>query len=105
MDCLDKGFIQPSSLPWASPIFLVKKKDGSMCLCIDYYGLNLVTIKNKYPLPHIYKLLDQLEGAKYFSKIDLRSRYHQVHIREQDILKTTSKLVSITTSSWLWHSA
>ena len=78
-----------SSLPWASPILLVKKKDGSMQMCIDYMSLNQITIKNKYPMPHIDELFDQLKGEKYFSKLDLRSGYHQVRITEQDVPKTT----------------
>ena len=85
---VEKGFIRPSSSPWAAPILLVKKKDGSMQMCVDYRSLNQVTIKNKYPMPRIDELFDQLNGAKYFSKIDLRSGYHQVRIREQDVPKT-----------------
>jgi hypothetical protein len=82
------GFIRPSSLPWGAPVLFVKKKDGSMRLCVDYRALNEVTIKNKYPLPRIDDLFDQLKGAKYFSKIDLRSGYFQLKIRESDIPKT-----------------
>ena len=84
----DKGYIRLSASPWGSPILFVKNKDGSMRMCIDYRNLNAVTIKNKYPLPRIDDLLDQLRGAKYFSKIDLRSGYHQMKIREGDIPKT-----------------
>ena len=87
-DYLSKGFIRKSSSPWASPILLVKKKDGSMRMCVDYRSLNTVTIKNKYPLPRIDELFDQLKGAKYFSKIDLHSGYHQVRINADDIPKT-----------------
>ena len=72
-DYLSKGFICKSFSPWALPNLLVKKKDGSMRMCVDYRSLNAVTIKNKYPLPKIDELFDQLKGAKYFSKIDLRS--------------------------------
>ena len=68
---IQQGFIRPSISPWASPILLVKKKDGSMQMCVDYRGLNAVTIKNKYPLPCIDELFDQLQGARYFTKIDL----------------------------------
>ncbi|KAM0058195.1 putative nucleotidyltransferase, Ribonuclease H [Helianthus debilis subsp. tardiflorus] len=87
-DLLDKGFIQPSSSPWGAPILFVKKKDGSMRLCIDYRELNKVTIKNRYPLPRIDDLFDQLQGAAYFSKIDLRSGYHQLKVRAEDVPKT-----------------
>jgi hypothetical protein len=83
-----KGYICPSSSPWGAPILFVTKKDGSMRMCIDYRSLNEVTIKNKYPLPRIDDLFDQLQGAKYFSKIDLRSGYHQLRIKEADIQKT-----------------
>jgi hypothetical protein len=78
------GFIRPSSSPWGAPV----KKDGSMRMCVDYRALNEVTIKNKFPLSKIDDLFDQLKGAKYFSKIDLRSRYHQLKIKESDISKT-----------------
>ena len=82
------GFIRLSSSPWGAPVLFVKKKDGSMRLCVDYRALNEVTIKNKYTLPRIDDLFDQLKGAKYFSKIDLRSGYFQLKIRESDIPKT-----------------
>lgn len=88
-DLLDKGFIRPSVSPWGAPVLFVRKKDGSLRMCIDYRQLNKVTIKNKYPLPRIDDLFDQLQGASYFSKIDLRSGYHQLKVRECDILKTT----------------
>jgi hypothetical protein len=89
VDLQQKGFIHPSSSPWGAPVLFVTKKDGSMRMCIDYRSLNEVTIKNKYPLPRIDDLFDQLQGAKYLSKIDLRSRYHQLRIKEADIQKTT----------------
>jgi hypothetical protein len=86
-DLLDKGFIRPSVSPWGCPALFVKKKDNSLRLCVDYRPLNAVTIKNKYPLPCIDILFDQLTGAKVFSKIDLRSGYHQIKIRSSDIPK------------------
>ena len=87
-DLLDKGLIQPSSSPWGCPTLFVKKKDKSLRMCVDYRPLNVVTIKNKYPLPRIDILFDQLAKAKVFSKIDLRSGYHQIKIRLEDIPKT-----------------
>ena len=87
-ELLDKGYICPSLSPWGSPVLLVEKKDGSLRMVVDYRGLNEVTIKNKYPLPMINDLFYRLQGAKVFSKIDLRSGYHQLKIREQDIPKT-----------------
>ena len=87
-DLLDKGLIQPSSSPWGCPALFVKKKDKSLRMCVDYRPLNAVTIKNKYPLPRIDILFDQLAKAKVFSKIDLRSGYHQIKIRPEDIPKT-----------------
>ena len=87
-ELLDKGVIRPSVSPWGAPVLFVKKKDGSMRLCIDYRELNKLTIKNRYPLPRIDDLFDQLKGAKWFSKIDLRSGYHQLKIKSEDIPKT-----------------
>ncbi|GJZ34075.1 putative reverse transcriptase domain-containing protein [Tanacetum coccineum] len=84
----DKGFIRPSSSPWGAPILFVKKKYGSYRMCIDYRELNKLTIKNRYPLPMIDDLFDQLQGSQFFSKIDLRSGYHQVRVHEDDISKT-----------------
>ncbi|GJT10738.1 putative reverse transcriptase domain-containing protein, partial [Tanacetum coccineum] len=84
----EKGFIRPSHSPWGAPVLFVKKKDGSMRMCIDYRELNKLTIKNRYPLPRIDDLFDQLQGACCFSKIDLRSGYHQLRVREEDIPKT-----------------
>jgi hypothetical protein len=87
-ELLDKGFIRPSTSPWGCPAIFVKKKDNTLRLCVDYRPLNAVTIKNKYPLPRIDLLFDQLAGAKIFSKIDLRSGYHQIKIKPEDIPKT-----------------
>ena len=87
-ELLDKGFIRPSHSPWGAPVLFVKKKDGSFRMCIDYRELNKVTVKNKYPLPRIDDLFDQLKGAKVFSKIDLRSGYHQLRVKDDDIPKT-----------------
>ncbi|KAD4586602.1 hypothetical protein E3N88_24203 [Mikania micrantha] len=87
-ELLDKGFIRPSFSPWGAPVLFVKKKDGTFRMCIDYRELNKVTIKNRYPLPRIDDLFDQLQGSSYYSKIDLRSGYHQLRIQEEDIPKT-----------------
>jgi hypothetical protein len=88
-DLLDKGFIHPSSSPWGCSALFVSKKDKELCLCVDYRPLNVVTIKNKYPLPHIDILFDQLARAQVFSIIDLRSGYHQIRICDEDILNAT----------------
>jgi len=88
-DLVDRGFIHPSVSPWGAPVLFVKKKDGSLRMCIDYRELNRVTIKNKYPLPRIDDLFDQLKEATVFSKIDLRSGYHQLKVKEEDIPNTT----------------
>nr|GEW30600.1 hypothetical protein [Tanacetum cinerariifolium] len=85
----DKCFIRPSSSPWGAPVLFVKKKDRSFRMCIDYRELNKLTIKNRYPLFRIDDLFDQLQGSQYFSKIDLRSGYHQLRVHEDDIPKTT----------------
>ncbi|GJT09898.1 putative reverse transcriptase domain-containing protein [Tanacetum coccineum] len=85
----DRGFIQPSTSPWGAPVLFVKKKDGSFRMCIDYRELNKLTIKNRYPLPRIDDLFDQLQGSSVYSKIDLRSGYHQLRVKEEDIPKNS----------------
>ena len=89
---LDKGFIQPSASPWGASVLFAKKKDGLLKMCVDYWRLNHVTIKNKYPLPRIVDLFNQLKGLRCFSKIDLRSSYHELRIYERDIAKMTFRL-------------
>nr|GEY58194.1 putative reverse transcriptase domain-containing protein [Tanacetum cinerariifolium] len=84
----DKGFIRPSSLPWGAPVLFVKKKDGSFRMYIDYRELNRLTVKNRYPLPRIDDLFDELQGSSVYSKIDLRSDYYQLRVRKEDIPKT-----------------
>ncbi|GJU85066.1 putative reverse transcriptase domain-containing protein [Tanacetum coccineum] len=84
----DRGFIRPSTSPWGAPVLFVKKKDGSFRMCIDYRELNKLTVKNRYPLPRIDDLFDQLQGLSVYSKIDLRSGYHQLRVRDEDIPKT-----------------
>nr|GEY83922.1 reverse transcriptase domain-containing protein [Tanacetum cinerariifolium] len=84
----EKGFIRPSSSPWGATVLFVKKKDGSFQMCIDYRELNKLTVKNRYPLPWIDDLFDQLQGSSVYSKIDLRSGYHQLRGHEEDIPKT-----------------
>jgi hypothetical protein len=91
---MDKGYIRPNVSPWGALVLFVKKKDGTLRLCIDYRQLNKVTIKNKYPLPRIDDLFDQLGGASIFSKIELRLGYHQVRIKGEDIHKT---------AFWTWY--
>eukprot|EP00253_Pinus_taeda_P017453 PITA_17453 len=87
-ELLEKNYIRPSVSPWGAPVLFVKKKDGTLRMCIDYRQLNKLTIKNKYPLPRIDELFDQVKGATVFSKIDLRSGYHQIRIKDEDITKT-----------------
>ncbi|GKD76998.1 putative reverse transcriptase domain-containing protein [Tanacetum coccineum] len=84
----DRGFIRPSTSPWGAPVLFVKKKDGSFRMCIDYRELNKLTVKNRYPLPRIDDLFDQLQGSSVYSKINLRSGYHQLRVRDEDIPKT-----------------
>ena len=86
-ELLDKGFIRPSVSPWGAPVLFIKKKDGTLRLGVDYRQLNKLTVKNKYSLPRIKDLFDQLKSASIFSKIDLRSGYHQLKIKDADVHK------------------
>ena len=88
---LDQGVIRPRSSPCGSSIMLVMKKDGTWRMCVDYWSLNKITIKNRYPLPHIDDLLDQLKDVVFFTKLDLRSGYHQIRIAESDVWKMAFK--------------
>ena len=88
-ELLDKEYIRPSVSSWGALVLFVKNKDGTLRLCIDYRQLNKVTIKNKYPLPRINDMFDQVGGANIFSKLDLQSGYHQVRIKDPDINKST----------------
>src|SRR3954469_13718742 len=88
-ELIDLKFIEKSVFPWGALVLFAKKKDGTMRLCIDYRKLNAVTVKNKYPMPRIDTLFDQLGGVRYFSKINHRTGYHQVRVREQDVPKTS----------------
>ena len=91
-ELLDKGFIRLSTSQWGAPVLFVKKKYDTLRLYIDYRKLKRVTVKNKYPLPRIDDLFDQLKGARYFSKTDLRTGYHQLRVREEDVPKTAFRI-------------
>nr|GEZ72188.1 reverse transcriptase domain-containing protein [Tanacetum cinerariifolium] len=97
----DRGFIRPSTLPWGALVLFVKKKDGSFKMCIDYRELNKLTVKNRYPLPRIDDLFDQLQGSSIYLKIDLRSGYHQLRVSDEDIPKTAFKTRHIIDSQGL----
>ena len=96
---LRKGFIRPSCSPWGAPSLFVKKKDGTNRLVQDYHPINQATIQNKYPLPRINDLYDQLAVSSVFSKLDLRLGYHQIRVREEDIPKTAFGLDMVHTST------
>ena len=97
-ELLEKGFISSNVSPWGAPVLFVKKKDGTLLLCVDYRQLNKMTVKNKYPLPRIDDLFDQLKSANVFSKIDLQSGYHQLRIKDVDAHK---KVFSMDIMSFL----
>lgn len=101
LDLLEKGFIHPSSSPWGAPMLFLKKNDGPMLMCIDYKELNKVTIKNKYLLPRIDNMLDQLQAALVFFKIYLRSIYHQLKVKELESQKLPLEQ-GIATTSFSW---
>lgn len=90
-EMLDSGIIQPSSIPCASPVVLVGKKDGSWRLCMDYRELNKQTVKDKFPIPFVEELMVELAGSQFFSRIDLRAGYHQLRVADEDVFKTAFK--------------
>jgi predicted aspartyl protease len=103
MELQEAGYIRLSSSPWGASVLFVQKKDGSQRMCVDYRSLNDVTVKNKYLLPRIEDLFDHMRGARVFSKIDLRSGYHQMKIRPSDILRQLSRPDMVYMNSWLCH--
>ena len=102
-ELMKKGYISPSMSPWGAPVLFVRKKYGTLILCIDFRQLNKVTVKNKYPLPRIDDLFDQLKDAKIFSKIDLKSGYHQVRIKRKISTRPPSGQGMVIMSSQWYH--
>ncbi len=92
---LQAGLVQKSTSPFGAPVLFVKKKDGTMRMCVDYRGLNKITVPNRYPLPRVDDLLDKLQGATVFSSLDLLSGYHQIRLQDSDVFKTTVSWVPV----------